>query len=366
MLAVSLNGNESLSGRGRGLAEAQVEVAGALAAGDVHQDAVEHPALGFVLVEAEIEKLAQVAPALRGAEGIGVRDVAGAGVAVLHRGVAQERHDVARREEAEPDDRGAGRRVDDLINLARLETRGEGDVGGVGDDTSRFQPGERPVLPRDRAGRGVVAVAHQQHRIRVAEVAARVGAVAAVGKQLDRARHAGLEAHQQPAGDRTSIALRLRDLDAHQPFRRRHVVLPAAPHDRVAAPHQEAVAGIGRGAGSDRPRHAVERRQRQSVAAVRHVEEQPVTAAPRILRHQDAEIGRVVDEAVAAVTGEVDIGDDAVQLVRRIDGEMRRPVELDVTPDLAERPSIGELPADVDLETDNGHRAPPSHRTARR
>jgi hypothetical protein len=40
-----------------------VEVAAALTAGDVDEDAVEHDALLLILVEAEVEKLAQVSPA---------------------------------------------------------------------------------------------------------------------------------------------------------------------------------------------------------------------------------------------------------------------------------------------------------------
>ena len=49
----------------------------------------------------------------------------------------------------------------------------------------------------------------------------------------------------------------------------------------------------------------------------------------------------------------------------RVDGEMRRAVELLVAPDIAELAAIGEWLAGFDLEPDNSHRFPsPSMRRA--
>ena len=76
VLTASLNGYALLIvgvQRGGGLSEALVEVAAALTAGDVDEHAVEHNALLLVLVEAEVEKLAQVSPALRRTEGVACR-----------------------------------------------------------------------------------------------------------------------------------------------------------------------------------------------------------------------------------------------------------------------------------------------------
>jgi hypothetical protein len=69
--------------RGGRLPEALIEVATTLTAGDVDENAVEHHALLLVLVEAEVEKLPQITPALRRAEGESMPNVADAGVAVL-------------------------------------------------------------------------------------------------------------------------------------------------------------------------------------------------------------------------------------------------------------------------------------------
>ena len=62
------------------LSEALIEVGTAPAAGDMDEVAVEHRPFALVLVQAEIEELAQKSAALRRAESIRVPDLAGAGV----------------------------------------------------------------------------------------------------------------------------------------------------------------------------------------------------------------------------------------------------------------------------------------------
>ena len=101
MLTVSLNGNALLivgCSEAEGCPKRWVEVAAALTASDVDEHAVEHDALLLVLVKAEVKKLAQVSPALRCTEGVGVPDVAGAGVAILCTAIAQKCGGVARRQ----------------------------------------------------------------------------------------------------------------------------------------------------------------------------------------------------------------------------------------------------------------------------
>src|SRR5690242_16309285 len=90
-------------GRGRGLTKALVEVAPSLTTGDVDGDAVEDYALPFVLVEAEVEKLPQIPPVLRRAEGIRPLNVTSARVAVLGAAAAQEGNGVACRQQTQPD-----------------------------------------------------------------------------------------------------------------------------------------------------------------------------------------------------------------------------------------------------------------------
>jgi hypothetical protein len=60
-------------------------------------------------------------------------------------------------------------------------------------------------------------------------------------------------------------------------------------------------------------------------------------------------------QAVAPALGQIDIGDSAVQSMRRVNREVCGAVELLVTPDMIEFPTIGEQLAGLDLELDNSH-----------
>jgi hypothetical protein len=171
----------------------------------------------------------------------------------------------------------------------------------------------------------------------------------AVGQQLNLAWFARLKADQQPSGDRPAVNPRLGDPDPHQSVALGHVVLPAAPDDRKAMAHQKPVASIGWHRRIDWPRHPVEARQCQAVAAVRHIEKQAMIAARRVLRREDADIGREMHQAVAVALGHIDIGDGAVRRVPRINGEMRCAVKLLVAPDIAEFPTVGERLSGFDL-----------------
>jgi hypothetical protein len=63
-------------------------------------------------------------------------------------------------------------------------------------------------------------------------------------------------------------------------------------------------------------------------------------------------------QAVAPALGQIDIGDSAVQPMRRVNGEVCGAVELLVAPDMVEFPTIGERLAGLDLEPDNSHLDP--------
>jgi hypothetical protein len=64
-------------------------------------------------------------------------------------------------------------------------------------------------------------------------------------------------------------------------------------------------------------------------------------------------------QAVSPALGQIDIGDSAVQPMRRVNGEVCGAVELLVAPDLVEFATIGERLAGLDLEPDNSHCTPP-------
>ena len=114
---------------------------------------------------------------------------------------------------------------------------------------------------------------------------------------------------------------------------RRHVALPGAPHQGVAAAHQETVAGVPRMAAL---RRAVQPRHDQLVAAVGHIVHQPAVAACRIARPQDAEFGPVFDQAVRVARRAVEVDDAAIERMVRVDLARRAPGEVLVRPGRAE------------------------------
>jgi hypothetical protein len=120
------------------LSEALIEVGTAPSAGDMDEVAVEHRPFALVLVQAEIEELAQKSAALRCAESIRVPDLAGAGVVRPRQFMAQETREVARRQESQADHRCAGGRVDDMVQPAGNEARGQVDMARVGHRLAAF------------------------------------------------------------------------------------------------------------------------------------------------------------------------------------------------------------------------------------
>jgi len=129
----------SAASEGPRLTEQLIEVAAALAAGNVDKQSVEDHALLLILVEAQVQKLAQIAPALGRAKRVGAFDSAGARLglvvtagsprfapghasgAALCCTIAQKGYDIACSQQPEPDDACAGGRVNHMIDFARDE-----------------------------------------------------------------------------------------------------------------------------------------------------------------------------------------------------------------------------------------------------
>ena len=125
-------------------------------------------------------------------------DVAGARF-VSRIAVPQESYDIAHCQQPQAYHRRADRPIDHLIEPAGLEAGGKMDVVRIGNDALRLQTGERPAFAGNCPWPRFLTVAHQQHGVRVIQIRAWIRAVPAVGQQLDPARFARLEAHQQPA-----------------------------------------------------------------------------------------------------------------------------------------------------------------------
>src|SRR5262245_3543798 len=123
------------------------------AARDMRVDGVEDLPVRFVGVETLIDEVAKVAAGLRNAESQSAFDRGH--VVTL---VFEIRRQVARRRKAQPHDRRGLRAIDDLVNLARLETALEIDVCRIGNGLSVDEAREPPFAARDHtplAKRGV-------------------------------------------------------------------------------------------------------------------------------------------------------------------------------------------------------------------
>ncbi len=135
---------------------------------------------------------------------------------------------------------------------------------------------------------------------------------------------------------------------------RRHAGVPASRHDCVAVPHQEAVARVGGRRRIVAETAVVEREEEADVAAVVHVvEELPVTAG-KINWLEDQHIHRVLDHAARVLGRELDVGDDRVARVVRVDLAKGAAPNLLVLADGAERHSLERWPFDTRDNEPNG------------
>ena len=157
--------------------------------------------------------------------------------------VAQPRHRVAHREEPGTGDRAARGAVHDLVDAARLEAAVERDVVGID------EPPRRPV---DRRRLAVGSVLDREHRVGGVEIGGRVRqrrrqlrVERETGEAHGVARGRGLHPHPDRARDRHAVVVeRLGRGEADHARAADDVPLPARPRHRVAAPQEEAVAGL--------------------------------------------------------------------------------------------------------------------------
>ena len=320
-------------------------------AGDVGDEPIEDTMARFVLVQAEVEEMTEKAAGLRHAEDVRPLELGGAGVAVGRRGGPEPRGGVAHGEEAEADEGRMLRAVHELVDLARLEVTVEADAG---------RAGEPPRRPRDGHGGSTRVLADGQACGRVREVGGRVREVIAVGHRQGRDARVGPPlAGDRPADGPVPVPRR-RHREGHQPVLPRDVVLPAAPPDRVAPAHEEAVAEVLGRRRVGHPWRAVEHAERDLAAAIRDVEEEAAVAARRIAGPQDIEIRVALDQTRGAAGCCRQIGDGLVRRVRRMDAEAEHAHDLFVRAGRPEWTTVEHRRTLRDLERGHGHWIDPS------
>ena len=290
-----------------GLAEAIVR-RHATAAADMRHQPVEHQPAGEVFVETEIKKIAQEASGLRDAEADRALDkTAAGGERICRCGIAPEKgNHIAGGRKSHSQHGGVACRVGHLVECAGIETAGgPGDLDRLGACRAYRKPGR--LLPR-----GIPFRPHghrEGRRIRNWPRHRRGGRAARMIEHEFVARRAG-DALQHGRGQRQLAGLG------------GNVGLPADPCHRVALAVEKSDSGIRRllgivGAGLG---CVVEQLRRKLSAAIGNVDQKRAVGAERIGGAQQHDIGGGLDPAAFVARSLVDVGDDCVARVSRVDG----------------------------------------------
>ena len=271
--------------------------------GDMRHGPVEHAFPGLVGIEPLVDEVAQEPARLRDAHADRVLDARDGGLGIVAGIAAQERDEVARRDEREARGNSLRRRIDELVDGAGILALGAGDLDRALVDVAERQPVGR------FAGR-LGGRAHGQRR----QGRIHVGRGIAQGARAD-----GLGVVEDEFLPRRSgHALEHRQVNRKEFFVERR--LPAAPDQGVAFLHHEAVAGILHGEDVASARQ-VEKGEAQVPAPVRDLVEQ--RAGSFSGRAQDDHFRAELDLSVIVQGGLVDIDDPGSAVRSGIDGEMR-------------------------------------------
>jgi hypothetical protein len=112
-----------------------------------------------------------------------------------------------------------------------------------------------------------------------------------------------------------------------------HIALPAAPHQREAAPHQKAVAGMLGVPAVQRP---VEPRHDRLVSTIGHVVDEAPVAAIEVEGLQDPKVAPILDVASRIARDPIEIDDPGIQGMHRIEFAEYRAVQALIGTDGAE------------------------------
>ena len=131
-------------------------------------------------------------------------------------------------------------------------------------------------------------------------------------------------------------------------------MLPTAPDQGVTLAHQETVAGFQRRVRRN-VRRAVDVAQGQGLAAVQHVQQQPSVALSGVVRVEDAEVGVELHQPVGIARGQLDVGNGLVGRMKRVNGKVRRPVNLRILARFTKRLPAGKGTLRSDFKPGDRH-----------
>lgn len=286
---------------------------------DVGEHPVEDPAAGLVAIETLPDVIAQVAAALRDANRQHRADAAPGRVRRRRpaRLVAQERHEVTRRGQAEPQHGGIARRIVEVVDRAGHGPRARRQQA----DRSRVDVS--PLAGRHQGGRVRLVAAHGEPGGRLIEG----GRLVAQAEDLHRlATRAGDQLVADRPHDGPSVRRRRRRLQGEPARRARGARVPPAPRERVALAEQQPVPHVGRGARIVAAGGRVhEVGEEQLAPAVVDLVDDLAIALRGIGGTEEIEVGLVFHEAADVAGRPVEIDDARVGRVARIDLAARHP-----------------------------------------
>ena len=310
----------------RGLREADVQRDPV--AGDVRVEPVEHPLAVLILVEAEFHERAQEAPALGDSETDGAVDRPGQRIGRPWVS-AQEGDQVSRGCEPDPHHLRVLSRVDQLVDVIRVESSLQADARRARSSRElirRTAVGERPLAARNELFRIVPVDAPGQRGRRVVQRCRLDGRGERVaGERLGGHGCRGRVFLADLAGDGGAILLlRNRHHRHHLPSAAwERVALPPAPEQDEALLLQKAVPGRIRGARPD-----IQEGGDDLVPAVHDVIDEGVVALCQVDRLEDRERHRVIHVSSDVPRRVLDVLDDPVEGMVRIDLAGDHAVEL--------------------------------------
>ena len=317
---------ERMSVPGR-LGEPVVEAAAA-ATGDVRHHAVKRLPLRLVGVEPVIEEGAQEPAALRDPPRDGPIERAGWDRQLRRRRILEVRDGVAHGGRSQPDERRVLGDIHHVVEPVRLEPAFEIDTGPVRHDLTRVgPPGEPPPVARHHAALPVHRVPDGHDVRRVARVRYFVGLMVPVGERPVVGDFADDDLAADQPGDRGSVVGGDRWKHSYASATQRHVELPSQPEQREPVLEQEPVAHFLVGLWGSAATSVVVVAQHSLAAPVRHLVEQGAVAACDVLGFDQVEVGPELHLAVRVAGRVVDVGDDPVGRIVRVDGEVDRPFD---------------------------------------
>src|SRR5882672_1896064 len=130
------------------------------------------------------------------------------------------------------------------------------------------------------------------------------------------------EIRAHPAGDRLAVVGRHWRIKPQHSLVVRHIELPAQPDQREAAPHQKSVAHLGLSRKITAAAPVIEEPNHRLASAVRNLEQRGAVAPVQILGPEDVKIGGEFDQALFVALRLVEINDDLVVRIVRVDCEV--------------------------------------------